>query len=141
MVGEVLAAPALQLGALGVLAVFVALFMRQVAAQNEKRAERDAFIEGLVTRAFEAQDAHLESWRDMTKQTIEVYQQVGVAYGEMSDGLQANCDAIMNGTERSQAEHREIEDGVVNLHQALNGLDKSIAQDHSRLEEVMSGAK
>lgn len=136
---EVLATPALQLGALGVLAVFVALFMRQVAAQNEKRAETDVFIQGLVKRALEAQDAHLESWREVTTETITVYREVGVAYGEMNDALQANCDAIMNGTKQSHEEHREIEDSVVGLHRALDGLDKSITANHGRIEGVISG--
>jgi len=122
---QALASPALQLGALGAVIVFMVLFMRQQAAhalnQAEKRADRDAFIEGLVTRAFEVQDAHLESWREMTRQTIRAYQEVGVAYNEMHQALEANCEAILNGTKQSHEEHSRID---MKVSRTLENLEK-----------------
>lgn len=134
---EALASPILQLGALGILAVFMWLNMRQQGQQAEKRAHRDEWIEGLVERAFESQDAHMESWREVTKETITVYQQVGVAYSEMNDALQANCDAIINGGTESKEQHKEIDSQVKELSQTLDDLNTTMVRDHGRIEGAL----
>lgn len=136
---EAIASPVLQLGALGAVIVFMVYYMRQVQRQNEKRAEADEFIRGLVERAFEVGDAHLESWRDMTRQTIEAYQQVGAAYEEMNGSLQANCDAIRDGRKMNHAEHQTIDNNVVNLRRALDGLERTVVDDHKKIKGVISG--
>ena len=71
---EILATPVMQYGALGAVVVFVVMFMRYQTQESEdeqvQRLRRDEFIEGLVTRAFASQDAHLAAWREMTTETM-----------------------------------------------------------------------
>ena len=137
-----MAAPVFQYGALGAVVVFVVLFMRYQASESEseqtQRVRRDEFIEGLVKRAFEAQDTHLASWREMTTETIRVYQEVGAAYKEMNTALEANCEAIVNGTKQNHSEHLQIDIQVVNLCRTLEKLDKTIAEGHGEIKGVLS---
>ena len=101
MVEEIVASPIIQLGALGLLAVFVVLSLRRDAARDRvtnaiqesyrtQQVEDAEYMRQLVDQSLAAQAGQMDAWGQMTRDTIAAHAKVAGSYDGMTEALAAN---------------------------------------------------
>lgn len=137
MVGEIVASPVIQLGALGLLAVFVVLSLRRDATRDKvantiqesyrtQQAEDARYMRQLVDQSLAAQTTQMDAWGQMTHDTIAAHAKVADSYDGMTEALAANCEAITNGSGNSAKAHTALADSIQSTHAAIDDLRRAL---------------
>ena len=137
MVEEIIASPVIQLGALGLLAVFVVLSLRRDTSRDKvanaiqesyrtQQVEDAKYMRQLVDQSLAAQAKQMDDWGEMTRDTIAAHAKVADSYDGMTDALTANCEAIANGNGANTKAHAALATSIQSTHTAIDDLRRAL---------------
>ena len=143
MIEEVIASPLTQLGALGLLAVFVVLSLRRDNDRDkatmkvqqqflDQQASDTVYMRTLVSESIKSQKEQILAWGTMTQDTIAAHAKVADSYVAMTKALAANWDAIAANGKETRKTHAEIQNSIQNSQAAIDDLRRAlqISQDY-----------
>lgn len=137
MVEEIVASPIIQLGALGVLAVFVVLTLRRDATRDKvaqaiqesyraQQVEDAEYMRTLVDQSLASQAAQMKAWGAMTTETIAAYSKVAESYDGMTDALNATTESIVTGNGQQAEAHAEHVASMQSTRAAIDDLRRAL---------------
>lgn len=144
---EILNEPLAQLGAVGIMIVVFVIFLRsrekELSAERDSRLKRDQFIEDLVGKAQERDDANLEAWRGMTGEFIAGQKELTNSIHQFTNEHQELCEVVVNGNKemkaKMQADHASLHGGFVQVQRALSSLENTVSEQHGEIMGRMRG--
>lgn len=144
---ELLNEPLAQLGAVGIMIVVFVVFLRsrekELSAERDSRLKRDQFIEDLVGKAQERDDANLEAWRGMTGEFIRGQKELTDSLKDFTNGHQELCEVVVNGNaelkSKMQADHATLHGSFTQVQRALSSLESTVSEQHGEIMGRMRG--
>ena len=144
---EMLNEPLMQLGAVGIMIGVFVIFLRsrekELSAERDSRLKRDQFIEDLVGKAQEREDANLDAWKGMTGEFITGQKGLTDSLKEFTNGHQELCEVVVNGNaemkKKMQQDHAALHGSFFQVEQALSKLETTVSEQHGEIMGRIGG--